>query len=188
MQVNRFAVSLCVVGAFAALTTARPAAAADNGLYLGAAFTDSQIDNLEEDFELSDNSFKIIAGLRPLDWLGAEVNYIDLGSEQRTPIAGVGIDVEAKAYTAYAVGYLQLDPAPIDLYAKAGLARWEVEGSVSSILGRFSADDDGTEFAYGVGVQARLGSLAIRAEYEEFDIDDTDGLELVSVGLTWTFL
>ena len=30
---------------------------------------------------LDDNSFKIIAGFRPLNWLAVEANYIDLGGD-----------------------------------------------------------------------------------------------------------
>jgi hypothetical protein len=37
-------------------------------------------------------------------------------------------------------------------------------------------------------VQARLGSAAVRLEYEGFDIKDTGGLKLYSLGFTWTFL
>jgi hypothetical protein len=191
MQLTRTIPALATLGAIALLTTSQPAAAADNGFYLGAAFTNSQVDSVAEgfeDFEFDDNSFKLIAGLRPLDWLGVEANYVDLGSERVSDLAGLGIDVDAKAYSVFAVGYLQLDPAPIDLYAKAGLARWEVNGSVRSVLGNFSASDDGTEFAYGLGVQARLGSLAVRAEYETFEIESNDKFELLSLGLTWTFL
>lgn len=191
MQLTRSSTPLAALIGVALLTTAKPAAAADNGFYLGAAFTNSQVDNVVEGFEefqFDDNSFKLIAGLRPLDWLGVEANYADLGSEELSGLTNVGIDVDAKAYSIFAVGYLQLDPAPIDLYAKAGLARWEVDGSVRSILGNFSASDDGTEFAYGAGVQARFGSLALRAEYETFEIESDERFELISVGLTWTFL
>jgi hypothetical protein len=88
----------------------------------------------------------------------------------------------------YGIGFLQLEPAPIDLFGKIGVARWEVDGSVNSILGRFTASDSGTELAYGGGAQVRLGSLALRAEYETFDIDNSDGLDLFSLGFTWTFL
>jgi hypothetical protein len=34
----------------------------------------------------------------------------------------------------------------------------------------------------------RLGSLAARLEYEQFDVDNTDGVEMLSLGATWTFL
>ena len=125
-----------------------------------------------------------LAGLRPLDWLGAELNYLDLGDQD----IGAGGNVKGDALAAYAVGFLALDPAPIDLFAKAGLARWELDGSISSAVGGLSVSDDGTEFAYGAGVQARLGSLAARLEYERFDIKNSAGLTLYSLGITWTFL
>ena len=34
----------------------------------------------------------------------------------------------------------------------------------------------------------RVGSLAARLEYERFDVADTDGAKLLTLGLTWTFL
>ncbi|MEZ5514892.1 MAG: porin family protein [Steroidobacteraceae bacterium] len=163
-----------------------PALAADNGLYLGVGITESSVDDIGGSIDLDDTRFKIIAGLRPLDWLGAELNYFDLG-KQDLGTAGSG-NIKGNAIAAYAVGYLGLDPAPIDLYVKAGLARWELDGSLSSALGGFSGSDDGTEFAYGAGVQARLGSLAARLEYERFDLSNAGSATLYSLGITWTFL
>ena len=86
---------------------------------------------------------------------------------------------------AYAVGFLPI-PALVDLYAKAGLVRWETEGQRRQAS--FDFDDDGTEFGYGAGAQVRFGSLAARLEYEQFDVEHTDGVELLSLGVTWTFL
>jgi opacity protein-like surface antigen len=173
------ALSLTALGAVALAPAAQ---AADNGLYLGAAFTKSQVDGFATQLDLDDESFKIIAGFRPLDAFGVELNYIDLGRESVT-VGPLTINGQSKAYAAFAVGYLPL--APIDLYAKAGVARWETETSGTS-FGRLK--DDGTEFAWGAGVQARLGSLAVRLEYESFDVGSSARSELVSLGATWTFL
>lgn len=174
-----------VLAALLALATSF-AHAADNGFYLGAAITQANIDDFEaDDFELDDTAWKIIAGFRPLDAFAVEASYMDLGDE-RGSIPGLGTaSAEANAITAF--GVLLLPLAPIDLYAKAGLALWNVEGSFSGVANA-DFDEDGTEFAYGAGVQARLGSFAIRGEYEAFDIDDTDGAELFSLGFTYTFL
>lgn len=175
-----------------ALTLASGAVLAQNhGFYLGAGVSQAKIDDIGRDFDvdslndfkIDDTAWKIIAGFRPFDFLAVEANYMDLGSESRT-IAGVGVSAEAKAIAGYVVGFLPLPLPLIDLYAKAGLARWETEGRALD----FDIDDDGTEFAYGVGAQVRLGSLAARLEYEQFDIDNSDGLELLTLGLTWTFL
>jgi hypothetical protein len=160
------------------------AAAADNGFYLGAGLTQSRVNDIAPSIDLKDDSYKLIAGFRPLDHFSVEVNYIDLGKDSGS-LGPVGYSVDSKAYAAFAVGYL---PLPfVDLYAKAGVARWEANARSTGIA-LASLDDSGTEFAYGAGVQARLGSLAARLEYERFDVGNTDGAELVTLGLTWTFL
>jgi hypothetical protein len=159
---------------------------ADNGFYLGAGVTQSEIKGFQDDdFDLDDTAWKIIAGFRPLDVFAFEASYMDLGSESAA-VPGFGTaSAEANAIAAFGLVFLPL--APIDLYAKAGLALWNVEGGLSGVPGT-DFDEDGTEFAYGAGLQARFGSLAIRGEYEAFDIEDTDGAELFSLALTWTFL
>ena len=54
--------------------------------------------------------------------------------------------------------------------------------------GRAGFEEDGTDFAYGVGAQFRVLGLSIRAEYERFDAEDVDDLNMISVGVTYTFL
>ncbi len=169
------------------LTVATPLAqAADNGLYLGAGATQTHIDSLTTDIDLDDTSYKLIVGFRPLDSFAVEVNYVDLGKD-RASLGPVVASADAKAYAAYAVGFI---PLPLlDLYAKAGLARWETRARVSGAPGGpVSLTDDGTEFAYGAGIQARFGSIGARLEYERFDLEGSDGVELVTLGFTWTFL
>ena len=178
------------IAAALALAGATTAQAADNGFYLGAGVTQAKLDNVGEDFdtgdldefEIDDTAFKIIAGFRPLDFLAIEANYMDLGSTSEN-VGGIQFDADAKAFGAFAIGFLPI--SLVDLYAKAGLVRWETEASAG---GLFDIDDDGTEFAYGAGAQLRFGSLAARLEYEQFDVDNTDGVELLSLALTWTFL
>jgi hypothetical protein len=168
------------------------AQAADNGVYLGAGVSQVKLDDVGDDFntgnlndfKLDDTSWKLIGGFRPINNFAVELNYMDLGDESRS-VGGVNFRANAKAYAAYAVGFLPV--GPVDLFAKGGLVRYESEASASGPLG-FQFDDDGTEFGYGVGAQVRLGSLAARLEYEQFDVDHTDGVELLSLGLTWTFL
>jgi hypothetical protein len=168
------------------------AQAADNGFYLGAGVSQVKLDNVGEDFdtgnldefEVDDTSWKLIGGFRPIDNFAVELNYMDLGDADET-IAGAQFTAEGKAYAAYAVGFLPF--GPVDLYAKGGLVRWETEARFNAPVG-FRLDDDGTEFGYGAGVQVRLGSLGARLEYEQFDVDNTDGVEMLSLGVTWTFL
>ncbi|HEX7116372.1 MAG TPA: porin family protein [Steroidobacter sp.] len=159
------------------------ALAADNGIYLGASVGQAnvEIDNLgglsDEDFDADDTGFKLIAGIRPLDWLAIEANYVNFGEPEDT-VLGTKLEAEGDGISAFAVGFL---PAgPVDLFAKAGLITWD-----SKIAG---IDEDGTDFAYGVGAQLRFLGLSVRAEYEIFDAEDVDDLNMISIGVTYTFL
>lgn len=156
------------------------AAAADNGFYLGGSVGQAnlEIDDLggvtAADFEGDDTGFKLIAGIRPLDWLAVEAAYVNFGE----PEDG-GLRAEGDGISAFAVGFLPV--GPVDLFAKGGLISWD-----SKISGSF--DDDGTDLAYGAGVQFRVWSISLRAEYEIFDVDDIDDLSMASIGATFTFL
>ncbi len=44
------------------------------------------------------------------------------------------------------------------------------------------------DFSYGAGAQFRVWSLTLRAEYERFDIGAPDKVDMISLGLMWTFL
>jgi opacity protein-like surface antigen len=163
---------------------ALPAAAADNGFYLGASVGQAnlQIDDLSDgistgDFDSDDTAFKLIAGIRPLDWLAVEAAYVNFGEPEDT-VLGQKLKADGDGISAFAVGFLPT--GPVDLFAKAGLISWD-----SKISGSF--DDDGTDLAYGAGAQFRVLGLSIRAEYEKFDISDVD-LDMISVGVTYTFL
>jgi hypothetical protein len=180
------------------MSFAGAAQAADNGIYIGGAVTRTSIDTGSDfvesapDFSLDDddNGFKVIAGIRPFDWLGFEANYVDFGNIELNN-SGATLpsgEFELTGIDAFAVGYLS---APfIDLFAKAGVIRWDsdfaVTGGVSNLL--ISDSDSGTDFAYGAGVQARLGSLAARLEYERFEVDNTEEVAMISLGVTYTFL
>ena len=168
------------------------AQAADNGVYVGAGVSQVKLDNVGKDFnsgnlndfKLDDTSWKLIGGFRPIDNFAAELNYFDLGKEKRT-VGGQPFSADGKAYAAFGVGFIPI--GPMDLFGKAGLVRWESNATAGGPLG-FRFNDKGTEFGWGAGVQARLGSLGGRLEYEHFDVDHTDGVEALSLSVFWTFL
>jgi OmpA-OmpF porin, OOP family len=168
------------------------AQAADNGFYLGVAQTepDADLSDAEEQFfDDGDNGFKLIGGLRPLDWLGVEMSYVEFGDVQQTRNMPDFSDFrfEQTGVDAFAVFFV--DVALFDFFAKAGILKWDLEGSGNTLSGRTSSSADGEDLGWGVGAQARFGSFALRLEYERFDIED-DALvpEIVSLGFTWTFL
>jgi hypothetical protein len=180
------------------LSMAGAVEAADTGFYLGGGVTRTSIDtgsDFVEDapgFSLDDddNGFKVIAGIRPLDWLAFEANYVDFGNIE---VSSSGATVpsgefELTGFDVFAVGFLS---APfIDVFGKVGAIRWDSDSAVTGGLGNvdFRSSDSGTDLAYGAGVQARLGSLAARLEYERFEVDGTDEVAMITLALTYTFL
>ena len=165
------------------------AQAADNGIYLGASVGQSsteyqdRISGTNFDFDASATGFKAIAGWRFLDWLAVEGNYVDLGSGDDR-VLGEKIESDINGLSVSAVGFLPV--GPIDLFARVGAINWN--GDLKAPDLGLKGSDDGTDLTYGIGAQFRVWSLSLRAEYEKFDISDADNVDLVSVGVTWTFL
>ena len=115
------------------------AARADNGFfYLGAGVVRNSLSDITALGglpDLSNTSWKAFAGVRPLDWLAAEMDYIDLGSGSSSTSSSAGnvtAHADGKALAAYAVGFLPIPLPVVDVYGKAGLARWKLNGDVNS--------------------------------------------------------
>jgi opacity protein-like surface antigen len=182
MQKHLIAAALALTLGLAAGTTH----AVDNGIYLGASVGQSgvSIDEFEGenfDFDADSTGFKAIAGWRFLDWLAVEGNYVDLGSGDET-IDNVKFETDVSGVSLSAVGFLPV--GPVDLFARVGAINWDADFSAQGE----TISDDGTDLTYGVGAQFRVWSLSIRAEYEQFDVDAADTVDLISLGVTWTFL
>lgn len=166
-----------------------PALAVDNGFYFGASVGaggvqfDQRFDGQRIDYDAGSTGFKAIAGWRFLDWLSVEANYVDLGSGE-DKIAGEKVETDVSGASLSMVGFLPV--GPVDLFARAGAIDWSADVTLAGL--DLKGSDDGTDLTYGVGAQFRIWSLSFRAEYELFDIADADTVDLVSVGVTWTFL
>lgn len=134
--------------------------------------------------------------------LGIELQYTDFGSLS-AGLANKGLGglskVDAKATTLSALGYLPLPVPFLDVYGKLGVARLHetttevspfpfcpaVAGS-SCVPSSSNLSDWSTNFAYGAGVQGKIGDLAIRAEYERISASG-ENPSIASLGVTWTF-
>jgi hypothetical protein len=173
-----------VLGLLSLAALAPTAGAADNGFYLGAGITDTKfdVDGIGSG-SLDDNSFKVIAGIRPLNWLAFEANYLDLGGESED-----GESFDSNAITVS--GLVLAEIGIVDLYARLGVAKWDAD--VASDALNFSESDDGWEPTYGVGVGVHFGSIGVRAEYERFEAELFDALDAdidtISLSVTYTFL
>ena len=163
--------------------------------------------------DMTHTAFKAIVGIRPLPFLGAEVSYMDFGKVSglngQAVAAGAGNPpfitesegASQKGESAFALLYL---PVPIiDIYVKAGVSRITTDYNVTYLgsspgVGTcaindpncattvFTAGRDSTDtgFAYGAGLQWKLGQWAVRGEYERFDAAGANP-SLFSIGMTY---
>jgi OOP family OmpA-OmpF porin len=172
-----------------------PAALAGEA-YVGASVGQTQIKFSAEtdapgtfiNFDEGDNGFKIFGGYRFLKFFGLEGSYVDMGSpdEDQDAPAGTNLKVDVTAWDAYAVGVLPIGKV-FEVFGKAGFIWWDADFDLSGTLSA-SDSDSGSDPAYGAGVAFRLGKrIAIRGEYEKFDLKDTDNVSLTSVGIDFRF-
>ena len=168
--------------------------AADNGIYLGAGYAQSDygVSNPTDidEFDDEDGGFKLIAGFRPFDNFAVELNYTDHGDATISASdcggvcpPGAAALVGAETISGFAVGLL--DFPVIDLYAKVGGASAQVDGRVPAV--DFDFDESDFEFAWGAGVWAHFGSLGARLEYESIKVLEED-LGTISLSFVYTFL
>jgi opacity protein-like surface antigen len=200
-------VLLVVLGVSSAFTLAN----ADDalGIYVGAGFGQSHLRSEKEiqgdaDFDYllegHHSAWYVAAGIRPIRPLGVELEYIDFGKLHSGNYTGLGslTAVDAKAGTLSALGYLPLPVPFLDIYGKVGVARLhETTSEIGPILfcpvevipcspRTFDISNWNTALAYGAGVQGKIGSLAIRAEYERIGASG-ENPSIASLGVTWAF-
>jgi opacity protein-like surface antigen len=167
------------------------------GFYLGSAVGQGRdtVENVNG-FQLSQSEsatgWKAMVGLRPLSFLGGEVEYIDFGSSS-TNANLLNLHTRADAAALYAVGYLPIPLPFLDIFGKVGWARTHTTstGTLSctpplQCISSLDADRTDSDFAYGAGIQVKVQSLAFRAEYERTDTS-LGHPTLLSFGITWTF-
>jgi hypothetical protein len=152
----------------------------------------------------SATGWKLLLGLRPISWLGAELAYIDFGNPTASqgPPPGFGLSynagLRAKAATGFGILYAPIPIPRFDLYAKAGLARLETTVNGDAAFGCWPPllcavgpgavrrDQTNARFAYGAGMQTRLSAIGIRLEYERISASGGEP-DLLSLGVTWNF-
>lgn len=192
MRASKWVVALGIAG----LCAGAVAHADNTGIYaggsLGQSKTDFDDDTLGDLFDGKDTAFKIFLGYRVLDWVGFEAEYVDLGEVTlKGNQPGItGFRLEEAGFGAFGMLYWSPAPAPVDLFAKAGFVVSQAHVRASGLIGAFDNTDNSTDLAWGVGAQLRLDKLAIRAEYEKFNMDLGGGFkspDMISIGASWTF-
>lgn len=152
------------------------------GLYLGGGIGYNRIEGEDftgdgDKFEDDRVSYKGIAGIKLGDMLSLEGQYIDFGTAEDGDNR-----VDADGWTAGAVLEIPLTQN-FAAYGKAGALFWDAKGRFANVR----ADDDGTDPFYGVGARFALSqNLALRIEYERFELNDTD-IDMASANVLFHF-
>jgi opacity protein-like surface antigen len=209
-----------ILGSLGAMTLAQ---ADPLDLYLGASFGQAhiraQLNGLSGpsgplgslgSFDSTKSAYQAMLGIRLLSFLGAEVDYVDLGQQSirgpGQPVPGeAGANVLAEQVSQKgeaAFGMLYLPVPVIDVYVKAGVSRMTTDMSATTnavgvgtcqtgdpgcSLGYLSRSSSDVGFAYGAGVQWKLGQWAVRGEYERFSAAGANP-SLLTIGMTFWIL
>jgi len=186
MKVSRF-VKSCGVATLATLLLG-PAAYADSGFYLGgsvgsAAMSIDEID-VSVDFDDSDTAWKGMVGYifdMPVVDFGIEASYVDFGAPSQD-VQGEVYEIDTTGISAF--GLIGIDWGLFGIFGKVGVVSWDADFAIDNIsLG----SDSGTDPAYGAGFRLTFSSVEVRAEYEIFDIEDADDVNMASLGVLWRF-
>ena len=173
------------------------------GLYVGGAAGQARVEadtsgfvggNVVGNFREDHSAYKLMVGVRALSVFGAEVEYVDLGRPRWSAPTLLGFpaaDVSMKGEAAYGMFYLPIPLPVVDVFLKAGVARFDSRVTASfcavDVCETQSRDLSTTGFAAGAGVQFKVHAWAVRGEYERFNAAGANP-GLLTIGMTWSFL
>jgi OmpA-OmpF porin, OOP family len=139
----------------------------DTGLYLGAAVGQSKVRNLCDDLaglgvtscDERDTAWKLSVGYQFHRHFAAEAGYVDFGKATAS-IPGATATIKTRGIEVLAVAKVPLTQS-FGAHAKAGFVRWDTSGSV--------ADDNGTEFTFGLGLSYDFNqNFSARLEWQRY--------------------
>jgi len=163
-------------------------AAAHAGLYVGASVGNSGVEVTDSGFDYSesDTGYKVFGGWRFMKFFGVEGGYVDFGAPDGSAGGGVDAKVEGTGWDAMAVGILPLGKH-FEIFGKAGFVSWSTDVKLSG-ASTGTSSDSGNDTMYGLGAAFKFGKrLAVRLEYENFNVSDIDTVDLTSVGVDFRF-
>ena len=150
---------------------------------LGASFAKWNAEDIdEEDFKLdgADFAYKLFGGYKLIPFLSLEGGYRDLG-KITDGVGGVVYAAETTGWDVEAMGVLPLGTAHV--WVKAGYIFW---GS-DAVRGSLTESDSGSDFMWGIGGDLSILTIAVRAEWEKFEIEGADHISMFSAGVTFGF-
>lgn len=136
-----------------------------------------------EELKIDKNGFayKVYAGVQLARFLGVEGGYRSLGTIKDT-VLDTEVKSNIKGFDLFAKGTLDL--TMLEVFAKAGYFFWNSEISIAEVKDKTNAND----FAWGFGAGLKLGNLTVRAEWEQFSVEDMDKVAMLTAGVTFSLM
>lgn len=147
------------------------------GPYIGGAVGGGWLQTEDGEFDDVTTAWKVLSGFRSR-FFAFEVDYRNLGS-----VKGALEGVQSNTKGIQSSMLLILPAGPIDIYGRGGAFFWKNKVTAGDV----SAEIDGTAFGYGGGLALRLGSFALRAEYEKELISELNDPWMATGGITIAF-
>lgn len=178
----RFAAALIFMGCLS-ISTAYSQKALYLGGGIGNTFVGAELkDAANLPYKYDENAFawKAFAGYRLAPFLGIEGGYRNLGKISTTQ-GVVALESKTTGWDVNGLGVFSI--AIFDFFGKAGAFFWNTDAKV----GTDDASASGTGFLWGLGAGVHLGTLGVRLEWENLEVENPSKLSVVSGTLTLGF-
>ena len=166
-------VAMVSVAGVANIANAQDGDTADKGFYIGAGVGHSDLRLKSPEFgqgSTDETGFKVIGGYQFYPNFAVEVAYFKPGKFSEAE-DGESLTLDVDTVQAFGVGRFPI-AGPVWGFAKAGLTRWSADltGSANGRTGTLS--DDGTDFTFAFGAEARFNDqLSATVQIEQTTID-----------------
>ena len=150
---------------------------------IGASFVQWEWSDLDEEdipVEGADFAYKIFGGYKAIPFLSFEGGYRSLG-QVSDQVNDISYEAKTSGWDVEAMGILPLGIA--HLWAKAGYFWWTAEGGLLDD----PMSESGSDFMWGLGGDISILKIAVRLEWEKFEIENTDHISMFTGGVTFGF-
>lgn len=173
-----------------------------DNLYVGGSLGQStstcMLGKIAEDCDT--DGWKVFGGYKFTDNIAAEAGYYNIGSAEETvndPTFGT-INASAEATGIGLTGvYSHELIGGLDVFGKAGVMLWNLEGKAQSVAATAVEEEDGTSFLYGLGANYQVtDNIGVRGEWERYTAEyknsagysqsNESDVDILSAGVTFS--
>lgn len=163
---------------------------AQSDLYFGVGFNKTtykesvDISGTNYTLKYKKNNYKALIGKRLSDSMAIELQYADFAKENIT-VNNATTVVAMSGSSIGVAGLYHFNPqSDFSPFVKLGAHSWDF--AINDNIG-VSAEADGTDVFYGVGVDGKINdNMKFRLEFERMEVEDED-VDNVGVGLLFDF-